>query len=165
MEIPKKIKKIYNDFKLKFKLLIPIISVLFIALFVFTIYLINDQKQKSEKNLIQKSKNVSLILQNVLTEAVWAYDEKALKSNCDTALKIPEVTKVRVKLSNEKTIFNSKKKIKCNGDILIQKNLIKGNEIIGTMEMIFTNFYIVENIFQIALKLILLSIIIFSIII
>ncbi len=155
----------YFNISIKIKVIVPTMFVLFLSFLCFTIYSINDQKNKYNISLNNKVERVTYLITYTNTENLWNLNKKDLNANSESFFKDKEITKILIKEPSGEVLVDLSRDIKGSDDIIKKENFIKDNEKIGSLEIVFTNYYIEEELAQIRNKLLILILVVFALII
>ncbi len=159
-----KISEIYHSISFKTKLLIPILIVILVSFGGFTSYLVNDQENKLENELKEKAERVTFLLTNSNIGYIWNLDHKNLEKNISSFFADKVITKIIIKDEFESELINLSRDVKGKNDIKKKSNFIREDVVIGTMEVVFTDFYISDAVSEIRNTLSILLFIIFSLV-
>ncbi|MCP4347828.1 MAG: SpoIIE family protein phosphatase [Desulfobacterales bacterium] len=156
----------YLSLSLRNKFIIPTVTVMFIVFLNFAIYLINDQREKSEARLKVKADRIVYLLTYTNASNIWEMDKDALFANCSSFFKDEEVVSIKIK---DKlygiVLINLSKKIKGTDDIIKKADITRNEQKIAELEVVFTNYYIEENLSDIRHRITFLSLAMFFLII
>jgi len=160
------ILKIYVNLKLKNKFIIPIIVVMFLFFLFFSIYIIHDQRKKFELRLSEKAERITLLLVSSNLKSIWDMDKTALELQCHSFFEDEEITRIVITDTTfSEDIINLSKPVTGSHDIIKKSEYIKGSEIIAKLEVVFTNYYIEQNLARIRNSILSLSVLVFLVII
>ncbi len=156
------LSKKYLSLSLRNKFIIPTVTVMFIAFLSFAIYLINDQREKSEVRLKVKADTITYLLTYTNASSIWEMDKDALFANCNSFFKDEELVSIKIK---DKlygiVLINLSKEIRGTDDIIKKADITKDDQTIAELEVVFTNYHIEENLAHIRYRIIFLSLAMF----
>ena len=159
----KRFSKIYFNFSLRNKFIIPTIAVIFISFLSVGIYFIHDQRSKQETRLQDKAKRISRLLVSSNLESIWDVDLKNLERNCQAFFEDEEITRIVIidTFNEEDVLVNLSKNITGTKDIVKTSDFIRGDHKIAQLEVVFSNYYIEQYLAQLRNTLMILSVLLF----
>jgi methyl-accepting chemotaxis protein len=142
-----------NIKSIKYKLLLSIGLIFMISFVLFIVYLILDQSGKKNNDLLVKMENDSKLISMTNIVNVWNLDKLGIEQNLSTFLNMEEIISAEIKDAQDITILKKEKpKI---GSLKTKKlDIIRENSKIGSVEIMFTDYYIKKEINKIMLQLI-----------
>ncbi len=146
---------------LKKKMMIPVMIIIFIAFLIFTIYLVSDQSSKYTAELKEKADRLTSLLTYTNVDNLWNMNQVGMKTNAESFFKDKAITKIIIRDDGDNEILNIKKDITGSNDIVKKADFVKDENKIGSLEVVFTDFYIDEDVTALRNKVLLLSIAIF----
>ncbi len=155
----------YYSVGFKVKILVPTLIVTFLAFAMFTAYLVNDQKNKLNRDFIDKTDRFTLLLTNSNIGYIWRMDNESLVKNVKSFFDDKEITKILIKDEFDNELINLSRKIKGEHDVIKKTEFSKDNVTIGSLEVVYTDYYINETLSQILFKLIILALIVYVLVI
>jgi PAS domain S-box-containing protein len=160
------IAKKYINLTLKNKFIIPIIVVIFIFFLCFSIYFVRDQRQNLETLLQEKAERITHLLITSNLRSVWDLDTTALDLQCRAFFEDKEITRIIIiDTVHGGDFVKLLKPVVGSHDILKKIDFIKDHSKIAELEVVFTNYYIEQNLIRMRNTILGLSILIFLVII
>jgi PAS domain S-box-containing protein len=155
--------RIYLNFSLQNKFLIPTIAVIFISFLSVGIYFIHDQRNKQEIRLQEKAERISLLLLSSNLESIWDVDLKNLERNCQAFIEDEEITRIVIidTFNDEDVLVNLSNNISGSKDIVVTADFIRGDHKIAELEVVFSNYYFEQDLAQLRNTLVILSVLMF----
>ena len=155
--------KTYLNLRLRNKFIIPTIVVIFISFLSVGIYFIHDQRAKQETRLQEKAELISYLLLSSNLESIWDVDLETLERNCQAFFEDKEIIRLVIidTFYGEDVLINLSKEISGTRDIVKTADFIKGNQIVAKLEVVFSNYYIEQNLAQVRNTLMILSVLVF----
>lgn len=153
-----------RNLNLSLKILIPTIFFTGIVILVFTTYLLKDQRAQREELLEDKAQNITYLLTQSNIDTMWNYNIEQLQNLCESFFKDQDLISITVKDHRGKEHVNLKRDVQGSKQIVKNNQIMKFSENIGTIEAVFTNYYIEQNLALIKNRIILLSVVLFMII-
>ena len=155
--------KSYLNLRLRNKFIIPTIAVIFISFLSVGIYFIHDQRTIQEIRLQEKAKRISRLLLSSNLESIWDVDLKNLGRNCQAFFEDEEITRLIIidTFNNEDVLVNLSKNITGTKDIVKAADFIRGDHKIAKLEVVFSNYYIEQDLAQLRNTLVVLSVLVF----
>ncbi len=149
----------YYRLRFRYRLLTPIVLVIFIFFSVFTSLFIQDQRTKNEARLREKADYITKLLISSNTDHAWNFDQEAIETNCQSFFKDPEITRlIMTDDTFKKTVLvNLTKDIHGKNDIYRTEDLIRENQVIARLEVTFTNYYIENELARIKNNILIMS--------
>ena len=151
--------------KLKNKFILPNAMILIISFLIFTVYLINNQEKIENKRLTEKTARISELI--VLTNIYNIYNIETLRlnKNINSFFKDEEIVSIKIKDEVGNDLIEKKRNENLDGNLIIKKSLIKkDDEMLGTLEVTFTDFFVIEKVKEIRNLIIILAVIVLVII-
>ncbi len=157
------LSKTYVNLRLRNKFIIPMIIVMFMLFLIFTIYLLRDQRTTYEISLQEKAERITDLLISSNLKSIWDVDLVTLERNCLTFFEDEELVRLVIIdiYYGEDVLINFSKKIAGTQDIVRTANFNKGGKKIAELEVVFTNYYIEQNLAQMKNTLMSLSVLVF----
>lgn len=162
--LTKSIGKRYLNLRLHHKFLLPTVTVMLVAILVFPVYIITDQRNKAEARLGDKVDRITALLLSSNVDAIWNYQEETLRSNCETFFTDREITRLRIVDNYGQELIDFSKEVKGTHDIFIRKEIVKNKMKIATIEIVFTNYFIEKNLASIRNTILFLTFLLFLVI-
>ncbi len=148
---------------LKFKIIIPLSLIFLISFSLFIFFMIFDQYSKKNKDLETKVENTSKLIAMTNVTNLWNFDIPAMELNLSSFLKDKDIVLIEIKDTNEKSVVKLETDKK--GKLVSKKeDLVYQDNKIGSVESVFTRYYLDQEIGGIAIKLIIMGIILLCII-
>ncbi len=155
----------YKKFKLRNKFIIPVLTVIALVFFLFTIFLITDQRYKNEKILLDKIDRTTFLIINSNIEYIWQYNINEVKNISNKYFEDEEIASLTIYDSTKNVIYkNDRDYGNAKTYEVIQDMKYKG-DFIGSIRVVYSNAISESNIIKIRNNIILLSIFIFVIVI
>ncbi len=159
-----KLSEVYYSISFKTKLIIPILIVILVAFGGFTTYLVKDQENKLKNELKEKAARVTFLLTNSNIGYIWNMDHKNLEKNINSFFADKVISKIIIKDEFENELINLSRETKGDNDIKKQSNFIHEDIVIGTLEVVFTDFYIADAVSEIRNNLFILLFVVYILI-
>ncbi|MFW6229381.1 MAG: methyl-accepting chemotaxis protein [Halanaerobium sp.] len=162
MNIIKKIKTKLNLQKLMYKFLIPLTLVFLLLLGGFTIFLVSSFQSEERERFEQNIERTTEIIANTSVSYLWDFDFERLENNAEYFFQDEELVSliIRDEDGEEKIILegdrNKGQEYKNKEDIYYNE------EVIGEVELIFTDYFLQRRIKELRNNLIIFSMIIFA---
>jgi len=157
------LSKIYLSLSLRNKFIIPAVAVIFVSFLSVSIYFIHDQRTEQEIRLQEKAERITRLLLSSNLESIWDVDLKTLERNCQTFFEDEEITRLVITdtfYGNEELI-NLSKEISGTRDIVMTADFIKGDQRVAKLKVVFSNYYIEQNLMQLRNTLAVFSLLMF----
>ena len=160
-------QKAYLNLRLRNKLIIPIIVMIFMSFLSVGLFFIHDQRAEQETRLNEKAERITRLLLSSNLESIWDVDLKTLERNCRTFFEDEEISRLVIidTFSGDEELINLSKDISGTYDIIKTADFIKGNQKVASLSMVFTNYYIDRNLAQMKTTLVILSVVVFALMI
>ncbi len=137
--------------KLKYKFLIPLVSVLMISFTIFVLLLIEAQLKEQRTDLYNKAERTTNLIVHSIKYTLWNFETNSLAQTCNSFFEDKELVKIvirdtmgREQIRLEKQDFGGNKIIKKKS--VSFSDHITDNRIIGEVETIHTDYYIDKSI-------------------
>ena len=143
----KKLKSLsFSIGKVSYKFIIPTALALLIILLSFIFYLINDQMQSKTAELHQSLQRTTKLLSLTSEEPLWNFNSKGLKKNVQSFFADKAIVKISIKDSDGNEVVKKSREIKGGQEISKKQNITKDGEKLGQVKVVYTNYYLKENI-------------------
>lgn len=152
-----------KSISLSLKILIPLILFSGIVIFLFTSYLIKDQRSQWEELLENKAENFTHLLVQSNIDALWNYNFKQLENLSSAFFKDQDIVSIVITDHRGNIQTNMKKEIRGSRQIKKTSKILKDDELIGNLETVFTNFHIEQDLTRIKNRITLLALVLFFI--
>ena len=157
------LSKSYFNLTLRNKFIIPAIAVILISFLSVGFYFIHDQRTKQEIRLKEKAERISYLLLSSNLQSIWDVDIKTLERSCRAFFEDEELTRLTIidTFYGRDVLINFSKNITGTQDIVKKADFVKGNRKIAELEVVFSNYFIEQNLAQLRNTLVLLSALLF----
>ena len=164
---PHLLSKYYFNLKLRNKFLIPTIAVILLSFLSVGIYIIQDQRVKEEIRLQEKAKRISYLLLSSNLESIWDVDLENLARNCQAFFEDEEISRLIITDTSYSgdVLINLSKDITGTNDIVKTADFVWGGKKIAKLEVVFSNYYIEQNLAQLRNTFLILSALVFALMI
>lgn len=154
----------FTRFSLKNKILIPTIVVTTIIFIGFTQYLIASQRTQNRKELENKAHNTVSLLVNTLRESLWTIDRNLIQEASKGFLKDQDIIKITIKMSHDTLVYTTDQ-THISQYIEKEQEVSRNGEYLGTVAVLFTDYFIEERLIAIRYEIIMFSLILFILLI
>ena len=154
-----------QDVSLSLKILVPTILSIAVVISVFTFYLIDDQRARSKARLNAKAKNLTDLLAYSNIDSLWNFNVDQLQDITGSFFFYLYIVSIIIMDQREIVYADLHKETRGSEQITLTRAIKKGEEQIGTLKTVFTNYHIEKNLTWIKIEIIVLSLIIFTVII
>ena len=151
--------------KVKNKFILPNAMILIISFLIFTLYLINNQEKTENKSLTEKIARISELIALTNVDNIYNFDISTLNENVSSFFKDEEIISIKIIDKSGNDLIEKKGNKNLAGNLIKKKLLIKKNdEMLGTLEVTFTDFFVIEKVKEIRNLIIILAVIVLVII-
>ncbi len=161
------LSKFYLNLKLRNKFLIPAIAVILISFLSVGIYIIRDQRIKEDTRLQEKAERICYLLLSSNLESIWDVDLENLARNCQAFFEDEEISQLIITDTSYSgdVLINLSKDITGTKDIVKTADFIREDKKIAKLKVVFSNYYIEQNLAKLRDTLIILLALVFALMI
>ncbi len=146
-----------NVKRIRNKFLIPTTIVLLVLLTVSMFYLISSERVKKEGVLNEKMERTVKLLAFTSIDPIWNFNNEGLKINSEAFFEDKEINRILINDSNGERYLELKNAKEKGNGIVKRRDIVRGEEKLGEVEIEFTDYYLEEELKAIRNKLILMA--------
>lgn len=161
------LSKYFFNLKLRNKFIIPAIAFTLILFLSVGIYIIQDQRAVEETRLQEKADRISYLLLSSNLESIWNVDLENLARNCQAFFEDEEISRLIITDTSYSgdVLINLSKDITGTKDIVKIADFVMGDKKIAKLEVVFSNYFIEQNLAQLRNTFLMLSALVFALMI
>ncbi|MGM0502523.1 MAG: HD domain-containing phosphohydrolase [Bacillota bacterium] len=135
--------------KIRYKLIIPIVLVLFFAFSFLTVYAVNYlvevEEEHNREHLDTKITKTMSILSTISANPLWSYNQETLENNLKPYFEDKEIVNITVTTDEGEEYLGLDQKFEKGEIISKTEDIIKNNQVIGQVKVGFTPYYLNQN--------------------